>query len=52
MPSSERSGDYYLGDMLLLGDVDGDDDLDMIITTTLATYDGTGSTPTRLLEFR
>jgi hypothetical protein len=44
--------DRYLGHALVLGDVDGDDDLDLILTTTLSGYTSAGAYPTRLLKFR
>ncbi len=52
LPDPEKTGDYYLADALALGDVDGDTDLDLVITTDLASYLGEGKRPTRLLEFR
>ncbi|MHC4861879.1 MAG: FG-GAP repeat domain-containing protein, partial [Planctomycetota bacterium] len=52
MPDPESTGDYYLGDVLLLGDVDDDNDLDMIVGTTLSAYAGDGDRPLRVLEFR
>ena len=44
--------DYLRGHALILGDVDGDDDQDLIVTTVLAGYASEGQHPTRLLEFR
>jgi hypothetical protein len=32
--------------------VDGDSDLDLMVTTTLPSYEGAGRFPTRLLEFK
>jgi hypothetical protein len=52
LPDPAVRPDYYLGDVLLLGDVDGDDDKDLIVSTSLAGYLGTANHPTRLLEFR
>ncbi|MHC4471367.1 MAG: hypothetical protein ACYS99_10425, partial [Planctomycetota bacterium] len=52
LPDPEARGDYFLGGGLVLGDVDGDADLDLLLTTDLAAYSDIGSHPTRLFEFR
>ncbi|MEN8150401.1 MAG: IPT/TIG domain-containing protein [Planctomycetota bacterium] len=52
MPVPEATGDYYLGHVVKIGDLDGDGDLDMVITTTLSSYSGDGDRPTRVFEFR
>jgi hypothetical protein len=50
VPDPTVRGDYYLADALALGDVDGDTDLDVLLTTSL--YDYSSTYPTRLLELR
>jgi hypothetical protein len=44
--------DRYLGTAVVLGDMDDDDDNDLIVTTDLSAYSGDGAHPTRQLEFK
>jgi hypothetical protein len=49
---TSASGDYRLGHVLGLGDIDGDEDLDLFLSTILDAFVGEGKRPTRLFEFR
>jgi hypothetical protein len=44
--------DAWPGHSVLLGDLDGDGDEDLLVTTDLAALTGAGKRPTRQLEFR
>ena len=52
MPDPSARGDSFLGGVLMLGDVDGDDDIDMLFSTSLEGYQAVGEHPTRLFVFR
>ncbi|MEN8150617.1 MAG: FG-GAP-like repeat-containing protein [Planctomycetota bacterium] len=51
LPDPQVTGDFYLGHAVRVGDVDGDSDNDIILTTNLSGYTGIGKRPTRVLTF-
>lgn len=51
LPNPNLTGDFYLGHGIRLGDLDDDGDLDLVITTTLSSYNGEGGRPTRVMMF-
>jgi hypothetical protein len=52
MPDPADRGDYLQGHAIQLGDIDGDGDLDLLLTTELADYLKDGAKPTRILELK